>query len=38
MESEAISHATEAAQHGGIDLIAVVVLLATAVIAVPLFW
>lgn len=37
MESEAVSHAAEVAQHGGVDLIAVVVLLAAAVIAVPLF-
>ena len=36
MASEAVSHAAEAA-HGGVDLIAVVVLLAAAVIAVPLF-
>lgn len=37
MAGEAVSHAAEAAQHSGVDLIAVVVLLAAAVIAVPLF-
>jgi len=37
MAGEAVSHAAEAAQHGGVDLIAVVVLLTAAVIAVPLF-
>jgi len=36
MAAEAVSHAAEAA-HRGIDLIAVVVLLAAAVVAVPLF-
>ena len=37
METEAVSHATEAAHHGGVDLIALVVLLGAAVVAVPLF-
>ncbi|WP_312609006.1 ABC transporter ATP-binding protein [Agrobacterium pusense] len=37
MAGEAVSQITEAAHHGGVDLIAVVVLLAAAVIAVPLF-
>ncbi len=37
MAAETISHAAEAAHHGGVDLNAVVVLLAAAVIAVPLF-
>ncbi len=37
METEAVSHAAEAAHHGGVDLIAVVVLLGAAVVAVPLF-
>lgn len=37
MAAEAVSHAAEAAQHGGVQLTGVVVLLAAAVIAVPLF-
>lgn len=37
MAAETVTHAAEAAQHGGVDLIAVVVLLAAAVVAVPLF-
>ncbi|MCJ8151171.1 monovalent cation:proton antiporter-2 (CPA2) family protein [Shinella sedimenti] len=37
MAAEAVSHAAEAAQHGGVELTGVVVLLAAAVIAVPLF-
>lgn len=37
MQTEAVSHAAEAAHHGGVDLVAVVVLLAAAVVAVPLF-
>jgi len=37
METEAVSHATGAAHHGGVDLIALVVLLGAAVVAVPLF-
>src|SRR5690606_24103268 len=36
-ETEAVSHATEAAHHGSVDLVAVVVLLAAAVVAEPLF-
>ncbi|WP_409529864.1 monovalent cation:proton antiporter-2 (CPA2) family protein [Shinella sp.] len=37
MAAEAVSHAAEAAQHGGVQMTGVVVLLAAAVIAVPLF-
>ncbi|SPL62340.1 monovalent cation:proton antiporter-2 (CPA2) family protein [Ochrobactrum soli] len=37
MAAETVTQAAEAASHGGIDLIAVVVLLAAAVVAVPLF-
>jgi len=37
MAVEAVSHASEAASHGGVDLMPIVVLLAAAVIAVPLF-
>jgi CPA2 family monovalent cation:H+ antiporter-2/glutathione-regulated potassium-efflux system protein KefB len=37
MAAEAVSHAAEAAQHGGVQLTGVVVLLAAAVVAVPLF-
>ncbi|SMF60752.1 glutathione-regulated potassium-efflux system protein KefB [Xaviernesmea oryzae] len=37
MAAETISHAAEAAHHGSVDLIAVVVLLAAAVVTVPLF-
>ncbi|UFS63983.1 monovalent cation:proton antiporter-2 (CPA2) family protein [Paracoccus denitrificans] len=37
MAAETISHAAEAVHHGGVDLIAVVVLLAAAVVTVPLF-
>ncbi|UNK40868.1 monovalent cation:proton antiporter-2 (CPA2) family protein (plasmid) [Shinella sp. H4-D48] len=37
MAAEAVSHAAEAAQHGGVELTGVVVLLTAAVIAVPLF-
>jgi CPA2 family monovalent cation:H+ antiporter-2/glutathione-regulated potassium-efflux system protein KefB len=37
MAPETVTHATEAASHGGFDLIPVVVLLGAAVLAVPLF-
>lgn len=37
MAADAVSHAAEAASHGGFDLIPVVVLLGAAVVAVPLF-
>ncbi|MFC3075643.1 monovalent cation:proton antiporter-2 (CPA2) family protein [Shinella pollutisoli] len=37
MAVEAVSHASEAVAHGGVDLVPIVVLLAAAVIAVPLF-
>lgn len=37
MAAETIAHATEAASHGGFNLIPVVVLLGAAVVAVPLF-
>jgi glutathione-regulated potassium-efflux system protein KefB len=37
MAAETIAHATEAASHGGFNLIPVVVLLGAAVITVPLF-
>ncbi|MDQ0511897.1 monovalent cation:proton antiporter-2 (CPA2) family protein [Ancylobacter amanitiformis] len=37
MSPEAVSHAAEAASHGGFDLVPVVVLLGAAIIAVPLF-
>lgn len=37
MAAETVTQAAEAANHGGVDLIAVVVLLAAAVVAVPLF-
>ncbi|WP_273773291.1 monovalent cation:proton antiporter-2 (CPA2) family protein [Brucella intermedia] len=37
MAAETVTQAAEAAHHGGVDLIAVVVLLAAAVVAVPLF-
>jgi CPA2 family monovalent cation:H+ antiporter-2/glutathione-regulated potassium-efflux system protein KefB len=37
MAAETVTHATEAASHGGFDLIPVVVLLGAAVLAVPLF-
>ena len=37
MAGETVSHAAEAASHGGFDLVPVVVLLGAAVIAVPLF-
>ncbi|MBO1042298.1 monovalent cation:proton antiporter-2 (CPA2) family protein [Brucella pituitosa] len=37
MVAETVTQAAEAANHGGVDLVAVVVLLAAAVIAVPLF-
>jgi CPA2 family monovalent cation:H+ antiporter-2/glutathione-regulated potassium-efflux system protein KefB len=37
MAAETVSHAAEAASHGGFDLVPVVVLLGAAVIAVPLF-
>ncbi len=37
MTADAVSHATEAASHGGFDLTPIVVLLGAAIIAVPLF-
>ncbi|MFB2552027.1 monovalent cation:proton antiporter-2 (CPA2) family protein [Ensifer soli] len=37
MAADAVSHASEAAAHGGFDLLPVVVLLGAAVVAVPLF-
>ncbi|WP_157019586.1 monovalent cation:proton antiporter-2 (CPA2) family protein [Mesorhizobium xinjiangense] len=37
MAADTVSHAAEAASHGGFDLIPVVVLLGAAVVAVPLF-
>ena len=37
MAAETVSHAAEAASHGGFNLVPVVVLLGAAVIAVPLF-
>ncbi len=37
MAAETVAHAAEAANHGGVDLLSIVVLLAAAVVAVPLF-
>ncbi|RYF99330.1 MAG: potassium transporter, partial [Caulobacteraceae bacterium] len=37
MAGEAVTHAVEAAAHGGVDLTQVVALLAAGVIAVPIF-
>ena len=37
MATETLTHAAEAAPHGGFDLLPVVVLLGSAALAVPLF-